>query len=81
MPDPDLSYVTDTQYKGPRNDIEEKLVTIWETVLGRERIGINEDFFDLGGHSLKAAFTTSHIRKGLGVEVRIKELLENSTIK
>ncbi|MCU4825566.1 amino acid adenylation domain-containing protein, partial [Bacillus cereus] len=81
LPDPDLSYVTESQYEGPRNDVEEKLVTIWEKLLGRERIGINNDFFDLGGHSLKAAFTISHIRKELGVEVRIKELLENSTIK
>ncbi|URZ17236.1 non-ribosomal peptide synthetase [Clostridium felsineum] len=41
-------------YVGPRNDIEKKLVKIWEKVLHREKIDINDDFFELGGHSLYA---------------------------
>ncbi len=81
LPTPDISHNTNLQYEAPKNDTEKKLVAIWETALGRERIGTNDDFFDLGGHSLKVSMVISRIRKGLGVEVRIKEVFENSTIK
>ncbi|MCU4825161.1 amino acid adenylation domain-containing protein, partial [Bacillus cereus] len=81
LPTPDISHNTNLQYEAPKNDTEKKLVAIWENVLERERIGINDDFFDLGGHSLKASMVISRIRKRFGVEVRIKEVFENSTIK
>lgn len=45
----------DRDYEPPRDEIEMKLVSIWEQVLGLSPIGIHNDFFQLGGHSLSAA--------------------------
>jgi acyl carrier protein len=44
---------TSAEYIAPGNDTENKLIEIWQDVLGREHIGINDNFFDLGGNSLK----------------------------
>ena len=43
-----------TEYVAPRNQTEEKLAAIWQEILAKDRIGIRDNFFDLGGHSLSA---------------------------
>ena len=40
------------RYVPPRNDVERVITEIWQNVLGVQRIGIHDNFFDLGGHSL-----------------------------
>ncbi|WP_291584138.1 amino acid adenylation domain-containing protein [Clostridium sp. UBA6640] len=69
------------KYEGPRNDIEEKLVKMWSEILGFENISINDKFFDIGGHSLKAILLISKIQKEFKRELKIGELFEASTIK
>ncbi len=69
------------EYEAPRNTMEEKLVNICQEVLGVEQIGINDSFFELGGHSLKAASLVAKIHKALNVEVPLKEIFINPTIK
>jgi amino acid adenylation domain-containing protein len=81
LPEPDGSINTGVEYEGPGNEIEKKLVKIWQEVLGTERIGINDNFFELGGHSLKATIVTSRIHKELGVELQLKEIFDAPTIK
>ncbi|NFC49220.1 hypothetical protein EXN26_18730, partial [Clostridium botulinum] len=54
---------------------------IWSEILGIEKIGINDNFFDLGGHSLKATILMSKIHKELNREVPLKELFKSPTIK
>jgi len=81
LPEPDGSIVAGAEYAAPRNEIEEKLVKIWQGVLGIEKIGINDNFFDLGGHSLKATSMMSKIHKELSVEVPLKEIFRIPTIK
>ncbi|MCS4475417.1 condensation domain-containing protein, partial [Clostridium botulinum] len=54
---------------------------IWSEILGIEKIGINDNFFDLGGHSLKATILISKIHKELNREVPLKELFKSPTIK
>ncbi|WP_143329023.1 non-ribosomal peptide synthetase, partial [Clostridium puniceum] len=81
LPEIDKSQVLNAEYEAPRNKTEEKLVEIWERVLGRIHIGINDNYFDLGGHSLKATVITAQIKKELGFEVKVRELFENPTIK
>ncbi len=81
LPEPDGSITTGAEYVAPRNEIEEKLVSIWSEVLGIEKIGINDNFFELGGHSLKAMNVTSKIKKAIGIDIPLKELFTTPTIK
>ena len=74
---PDLSNL----YLAPQNEIEEKLVIIWQDVLGIEQIGVNDNFFELGGHSLKATSLVSRIHKGLGIELPLLKVFQTPTIK
>lgn len=64
----------------PRNETEAKLERIWSDVLGRPHIGIDENFFEIGGHSLKAMAVISRILKELGAEVPVNIIFESPTI-
>nr|WP_322642344.1 MULTISPECIES: non-ribosomal peptide synthetase [unclassified Nostoc]MDZ7989625.1 amino acid adenylation domain-containing protein [Nostoc sp. DedVER02]MDZ8113701.1 amino acid adenylation domain-containing protein [Nostoc sp. DedVER01b] len=67
-------------FVAPRNPIEEKLASIWTELLGIEPIGINDNFFNLGGHSLIAAQMLSRIRDGFQVELFFHHIFANPTI-
>ncbi|SDO84120.1 AMP-binding enzyme C-terminal domain-containing protein, partial [Pedobacter steynii] len=58
----------------PRNEIEEKLVLIWQEILGREKISVKAHFFELGGHSLKATRLSAKIHKTFDVRVAMKDV-------
>ncbi|WP_075343709.1 non-ribosomal peptide synthetase [Tenacibaculum agarivorans] len=81
LPEPDLSQLSNKEYVAPRNETEEQLVTIWQELLGIEKISIYDDFFDLGGHSLLATRLVSMIRTKLDTEVSIREIFEETTIE
>lgn len=68
-------------YVAPRNLLEEKLVIIWQNILAKEKIGIKDDFFVLGGHSLIATKLISQIHKEFGVKIDINHLFEDPTIE
>ncbi|OOM73736.1 gramicidin S synthase 2 [Clostridium puniceum] len=80
LPEPEENAILDSSYEAPRNMTEEELAFIWEEVLGKEHIGINDNYFDLGGHSLKAAVIVAKIKKRLCVEIKVRDLFENHTI-
>jgi putative pyridoxal-dependent aspartate 1-decarboxylase len=67
-------------YVGARNETEAALVKIWEEVLSRVGIGVEDNFFEIGGHSLVATQVIAHIRKEMGVELGIRELFDRPTI-
>jgi tyrocidine synthetase III len=69
-----------TGTSAPRNDIEADLLAIWRELLPGNQIGIHDNFFDLGGHSLKATQMVSHIHKKMGAEVRLKQVFTRPTI-
>ncbi|WP_278286427.1 MULTISPECIES: non-ribosomal peptide synthetase [Clostridium] len=81
LPEPQGKIDTGAEYEAPRNEIEQKLVQIWEDVLGVQDIGINDDFFELGGHSLKATTLVGRIYKVLNVEVPLREIFSKRNIK
>ncbi len=81
LPEPDGSVTTGVEYEAPRNEIEEKLVSIWQEVLRLQKIGINDNFFELGGHSLKAINIVAKISKELNVLVPLREMFKTPTIK
>jgi amino acid adenylation domain-containing protein len=64
----------------PRNQVEATLVDIWSQVLGRNRISIHDNFFDLGGHSLLITRVISRIRESLQIELPLRTLFEKPTI-
>ncbi|MBF0398856.1 MAG: non-ribosomal peptide synthetase, partial [Desulfobacterales bacterium] len=64
----------------PRNEIEMKMLHIWESVLASKTIGIFDNFFDLGGHSLLAVRLMANIYKEFNSNIPIAELFLNPTI-
>ncbi|HEY0604899.1 MAG TPA: phosphopantetheine-binding protein, partial [Herpetosiphonaceae bacterium] len=63
-------------YVGPRVPVEEQLVAIWSEILGVEPIGIYDNFFQLGGHSLQATRMMSRIAETFGVELPLRSFFE-----
>jgi polyketide synthase PksJ len=68
-------------YAAPRNFVEERLVEIWQNLFGFAMVGIQDDFFELGGDSLKAITVISKIHKGLNVAVPLTEFFNGATIE
>ncbi|HEX3128840.1 MAG TPA: non-ribosomal peptide synthase/polyketide synthase [Thermoanaerobaculia bacterium] len=64
----------------PRTPTEEVLAAIWAEVLGISEVGIDEDFFDLGGHSLIATRLVSRVSTELGVDLALRAVFENPTV-
>ena len=73
---PDL----DTAYVEPRNDIERSLVGFWQELLGVAQVGVEDSFFDLGGHSLIAVRLFAMVKKAFRVDFPISVLFEAPTI-
>ncbi|WP_444547642.1 amino acid adenylation domain-containing protein [Sorangium atrum] len=67
-------------FAAPRSPIEASLAGIWQEVLRRERVGIHDSFFELGGSSVHAVRLLSRVRGALGVDLRFEELFRHPTI-
>ena len=76
-----VDLTTGTEYLPPRNDMERVLVEIWQNVLKHDRIGVRDNFFDLGGHSLLVAVICSQISDELDVEVSLRSVFEHPTVE
>jgi malonyl CoA-acyl carrier protein transacylase/thioesterase domain-containing protein/acyl carrier protein len=61
-------------YKPPTNEIEGKLVDIWSKILKKEKIGIRDDFFEIGGHSLGIITLAAEIYKTFNIEMTVSQL-------
>lgn len=67
-------------YAAPRNPLEQRLADAWQKFFGIDRIGIFDDFFDLGGDSLLAVQLVSQLKKTLDMDIPGHSLLHASTI-
>ena len=67
-------------YVPPRTDLERKVSSIWQDVLGVESVGTTDNFFDLGGHSLLMMRVQSRLRELAGVDVRVVDLFRYPTV-
>ncbi|MFH9850990.1 amino acid adenylation domain-containing protein, partial [Streptomyces sp. NPDC017246] len=66
--------------RAPRSPMEQILRTLFVEVLGVPAVGIDDDFFDRGGHSLSAVRLLSRVRSVLGAEISIRTFFENPTV-
>ncbi|WP_226439744.1 non-ribosomal peptide synthetase/type I polyketide synthase [Pseudomonas sp. MWU16-30316] len=79
LPEPD--WAQDSRaYAAPRNSLEEQLVEDWQQLLNVPRIGIDDNFFESGGHSLLVTQVIAHIKKRFGVALSIANLFEGPTV-
>jgi amino acid adenylation domain-containing protein/non-ribosomal peptide synthase protein (TIGR01720 family) len=79
LPKVDDSAYQQENYVAPTNEVEEKLVTIWQDLLGVERIGIYDNFFELGGDSIKAIQLVSR-SKTADIHYQVKDIFSHQTI-
>ena len=66
--------------QAPQNEVEAKICAIFCQVLSREQVGIRENFFRIGGHSLLAAQAMARIREAFGVGFELRTFLESPSV-
>jgi len=80
LPAPEVSAGGDAGFVAPSTPLEELLAGIWRLVLGVERVGLHDSFFDLGGHSLLATQVISRVREACAVDLPLRRLFEAPTL-
>src|SRR5215216_4538656 len=81
LPVPERNLEAEEGYVAPRSALEEVLSTIFSEVLKLERIGVHDNFFDLGGHSLSATQIVSRVREAFRVELPVRKIFEQPTVE
>lgn len=71
----------DTHYKEAKSETEQVLCELWKSIFGYEKIGVNDDFFELGGNSLKVLTLIKRIHKAFNVEINIRDFFKKSNIE
>ncbi|OAT84216.1 hypothetical protein A6P54_02665 [Bacillus sp. MKU004] len=77
---PELTVKNESEVVGFRNETERELLIIWKDILGKETIGVTQNFFEIGGESLKAFQIISRVRKKFSSNIDIQSLFNNPTI-
>jgi acyl carrier protein len=70
----------DRAYVAPRTALEELIAVAWQKVLRVEKVGVYDDFFELGGDSLKAVQLTAQLRRSLGIEISTVSFFDKTTV-
>ena len=82
LPEPTTeNRLKDESFEAPRSPVEERLAGILTILLGVPEIGIDDNFFQMGGHSLLGAQVIAQVRDGFGVELSLRSLFENPTVR
>jgi acyl carrier protein len=71
---------SEVEFVAPQTPTEKELAAIWAEILGSDHIGIHDNFFNSGGHSLSATQLVTHIRKNFYVELSLRDFLKYPTI-
>ncbi|CRZ14438.1 non-ribosomal peptide synthetase PstA [Mycolicibacterium neworleansense] len=78
LPAPD--YAGAEHYRAPANPVEEILTDIYSRVLGRDRVGVDDSFFDLGGDSLSAMRLVAAINKSMNAHITVRSLFDAPSV-
>jgi amino acid adenylation domain-containing protein len=81
LPAPEQAVTEGATPSGPRDLLEAHLLRAWETVLGRQGVGVRDNFFELGGHSLMAARLFAQLERSVGLRLPLAVLFEAPTIE
>jgi FkbM family methyltransferase len=79
LPDPDLIQ-TEESFQTPHTPVEELLVTIWSQLLGGKRVGVHNNFFELGGDSLLITQLVTQLRQVFGIHVPLRAVFDKPTV-
>ncbi|NSL86076.1 amino acid adenylation domain-containing protein [Chitinophaga sp. Mgbs1] len=79
LPEPATAVLMEASYVAPRNETEKVLATIWQDLLRIERIGVNDNFFALGGDSIITIQVVSRAKR-LGYELQAREIFRHQTV-
>lgn len=81
LPDPELAAAAgEAPYREPRNEIEQQVAAIWQRALGVERVGLDDNFFDLGGHSLLMVRVHEELTAAFGAGLTMLEMFRYPTV-
>ncbi|HST60740.1 MAG TPA: condensation domain-containing protein, partial [Longimicrobium sp.] len=80
LPAPDADAFASRGYEAPAGEAEQVVAAIWAELLGAERVGRGDHFFDLGGHSLLAVRVVSRVRHTLGVDVSPGDMFDRPVL-
>ncbi|WLH09410.1 non-ribosomal peptide synthetase [Pseudomonas lurida] len=80
LPEPDASLLQQA-YVAPETELEQQIAAIWAEVLRLPQVGLNDNFFEVGGHSLLAIQITSRVQAELGLEVPLVEVFQTETLR
>ncbi|OBH11248.1 non-ribosomal peptide synthetase, partial [Mycobacterium sp. E1747] len=78
LPQPQIAAAA--EYRDPATPTERRVAALFSALLGHDRVGVDDSFFDLGGHSLVATKLVAAIRSECGVEVGIRDIFELATV-
>ncbi len=81
LPAPTLDAYAKQGYEAPEGEVEDILARIWCDVLGIPQVGRNDDFFDLGGHSLLVIKALARINQSLSCTLRVTDVYQNPSLR
>lgn len=77
----DNDYIGTEPSSAIRDEIDEKVIEIWSTILNRSAISLNDNFFEIGGHSLKVTRVISQVWKTFNIKIEVKDVFVNPTVR
>lgn len=78
---PEPSFSGNVEKNAPRNETEEQICAMYSAVLGVKEVGIDDDFFKLGGDSISSIQLISRLRQKLGIQIKVKDVFDHRTVK
>jgi acyl-coenzyme A synthetase/AMP-(fatty) acid ligase/acyl carrier protein len=82
LPAPQVGRVeTSVHHVAPRNEVERQIAAIWQSVLNVEKVGVTDNFFDLGGHSLLIIQVHNRLRRNFETDLTIAQMFQYPTVE